>query len=95
MWKKWKKIFTYKKKKIKKGFSMFQHNAICYPAGYQDYFKLMEMNIFFFLFQGMHAESLPYYVQALTMNPKAENAWNYLRISLRYVDAKVNFITCY
>ncbi|GKV54046.1 hypothetical protein SLEP1_g60556, partial [Rubroshorea leprosula] len=31
---------------------------------------------------GMYEESIPYYVRALTMNPKADNAWQYLRISL-------------
>ena len=34
--------------------------------------------------QGIYDESIRYYVQALAMNPKAENAWQYLRISLRY-----------
>jgi len=36
-------------------------------------------------FQGLYEESIRYYVRALAMNPKADNAWNYLRISLRYV----------
>lgn len=35
--------------------------------------------------QGMYKESIPYYVRALAMNPKADNAWQYLRLSLRYV----------
>lgn len=34
--------------------------------------------------QGMHEDSIRYYVRALAMNPKADNAWQYLRISLRY-----------
>ncbi|KAJ8433016.1 hypothetical protein Cgig2_010992 [Carnegiea gigantea] len=33
--------------------------------------------------QGMYDESIRYYVRALAMNPKADNAWQYLRISLR------------
>lgn len=33
----------------------------------------------------MYEESIRYYVRALAMNPKADNAWQYLRISLRYV----------
>lgn len=33
----------------------------------------------------MYKESIPYYVRALAMNPKADNAWQYLRLSLRYV----------
>ncbi|CAK9157801.1 unnamed protein product [Ilex paraguariensis] len=28
-------------------------------------------------------ESISYYVRALAMNPKADSAWQYLRISLR------------
>lgn len=32
----------------------------------------------------MYEESVRYYVRALAMNPKADNAWQYLRISLRY-----------
>jgi len=32
----------------------------------------------------MYEDSIRYYVRALTMNPKADNAWQYLRISLRY-----------
>ncbi|GKV08539.1 hypothetical protein SLEP1_g20154 [Rubroshorea leprosula] len=32
--------------------------------------------------QGMYEESIQYYVRALTMNPKSDNAWRYLRISL-------------
>lgn len=32
----------------------------------------------------MYEESIRYYVRALAMNPKADNAWQYLRISLRY-----------
>lgn len=32
----------------------------------------------------MYDESIRYYVRALAMNPKADNAWQYLRISLRY-----------
>jgi peroxin-5 len=32
----------------------------------------------------MHEDSIRYYVRALAMNPKADNAWQYLRISLRY-----------
>ncbi|XP_057474049.1 peroxisome biogenesis protein 5-like isoform X2 [Actinidia eriantha] len=32
--------------------------------------------------QGMYEESIRYYVRALAMNPKADNAWQYLRISL-------------
>ncbi|GAB2289314.1 hypothetical protein Dimus_023618 [Dionaea muscipula] len=35
--------------------------------------------------QGMYEDSIRYYVRALSMNPKADNAWQYLRISLRYV----------
>ncbi|KAL0824422.1 hypothetical protein Bca101_048099 [Brassica carinata] len=31
--------------------------------------------------QGMYKESIPYYVRALAMNPKADNAWQYLRLS--------------
>ncbi|GKV37140.1 hypothetical protein SLEP1_g45200 [Rubroshorea leprosula] len=31
----------------------------------------------------MYEESIQYYVRALTMNPKSDNAWKYLRISLR------------
>lgn len=42
----------------------------------------------------MHEDSIRYYVRALAMNPKADNAWQYLRISLRYVDGKINFIAC-
>ncbi|KAJ1416999.1 Tetratricopeptide-like helical domain superfamily [Sesbania bispinosa] len=30
----------------------------------------------------MYDDSIRYYVRALAMNPKAENAWQYLRISL-------------
>lgn len=33
--------------------------------------------------QGMYEDSIRYYVRALAMNPKADNAWQYLRISLR------------
>jgi peroxin-5 len=32
--------------------------------------------------QGQYEESIRYYVRALAMNPKADNAWQYLRISL-------------
>ena len=32
--------------------------------------------------QGRYEESVRYYVRALGMNPMAENAWQYLRISL-------------
>ncbi|CDY66435.1 BnaC02g12360D [Brassica napus] len=32
--------------------------------------------------RGMYKESIPYYVRALAMNPKADNAWQYLRLSL-------------
>lgn len=32
----------------------------------------------------MYDDSIRYYVRALTMNPKADNGWQYLRISLRY-----------
>nr|POF03186.1 peroxisome biogenesis protein 5 [Quercus suber] len=32
--------------------------------------------------QGMYEDSIRYYVRALAMNPKADNAWQYLRISL-------------
>ena len=32
----------------------------------------------------MYEDSIRYYVRALAMNPKADNAWQYLRISLRY-----------
>ncbi|KAL0750403.1 hypothetical protein Bca101_032406 [Brassica carinata] len=32
--------------------------------------------------QGLYQESIPYYVRALSMNPKADTAWQYLRISL-------------
>ncbi|CAM8995553.1 unnamed protein product [Rhodiola kirilowii] len=32
--------------------------------------------------QGSYEESIRYYVRALAMNPKADNAWQYLRISL-------------
>ncbi|PPD70683.1 hypothetical protein GOBAR_DD32440 [Gossypium barbadense] len=35
--------------------------------------------------QGMYEESIRYYVRALAMNPKADNAWQYLRISLSCV----------
>jgi len=47
------------------------------------------MKLYFFInlcisLQGMYDESIRYYVRALAMNPKAENAWQYLRISLRY-----------
>ncbi|CAN6994249.1 unnamed protein product [Brassica oleracea var. botrytis] len=31
--------------------------------------------------RGMYKESIPYYVRALAMNPKADNAWQYLRLS--------------
>ncbi|KAL3826063.1 hypothetical protein ACJIZ3_022092 [Penstemon smallii] len=31
----------------------------------------------------MYEDSIRYYVRALAMNPKAYNAWQYLRISLR------------
>ncbi|GBG64625.1 hypothetical protein CBR_g45681 [Chara braunii] len=33
--------------------------------------------------QGLYGESIRYYVRALSMNPKADNAWNYLRIAAR------------
>ena len=32
--------------------------------------------------QGRYEESIRFYVRALAMNPKADNAWQYLRISL-------------
>lgn len=32
--------------------------------------------------QGRYEDSIRFYVRALAMNPKAENAWQYLRISL-------------
>nr|GFB82232.1 peroxisome biogenesis protein 5-like isoform X1 [Tanacetum cinerariifolium] len=35
--------------------------------------------------QGMYEDSIRYYVRALAMNPKADNAWQYLRISLSCV----------
>ncbi|XP_040936330.1 peroxisome biogenesis protein 5 isoform X2 [Gossypium hirsutum] len=35
--------------------------------------------------QGMYEESIRYYVRALAMNPKADNAWQYLRTSLSCV----------
>jgi tetratricopeptide (TPR) repeat protein len=35
--------------------------------------------------QGQYKESIRYYIRALAMNPKADNAWQYLRISLRYM----------
>lgn len=39
----------------------------------------------FMLFvQGLYEDSIRYYVRAVAMNPKADNAWQYLRISLRY-----------
>lgn len=41
-----------------------------------------------FCVQGMYEDSIRYYVRALAMNPKADNAWQYLRISLRYVHEK-------
>jgi hypothetical protein len=34
--------------------------------------------------QGLYEDSIRYYVRAVAMNPKADNAWQYLRISLRY-----------
>ncbi|CAK7323911.1 unnamed protein product [Dovyalis caffra] len=34
------------------------------------------------LASGMYEDSIRYYVRALAMNPKADNAWQYLRISL-------------
>ncbi|KAG0467975.1 hypothetical protein HPP92_017303 [Vanilla planifolia] len=34
--------------------------------------------------QGRYEESVRYYVRALAMNPKADNAWQYLKISLRF-----------
>ena len=37
------------------------------------------------LMQGLYEDSIRYYVRAVAMNPKADNAWQYLRISLRYV----------
>jgi hypothetical protein len=36
------------------------------------------------LTQGLYEDSIRYYVRAVTMNPKADNAWQYLRISLGY-----------
>jgi len=36
------------------------------------------------LMQGLYEDSIRYYVRAVAMNPKADNAWQYLRISLRY-----------
>lgn len=32
--------------------------------------------------QGKYEESVRFYVRALSMNPSAENAWQYLRIAL-------------
>ncbi|KAI4975146.1 hypothetical protein ZWY2020_048753 [Hordeum vulgare] len=32
--------------------------------------------------QGLYEDSIRYYVRAVSMNPKADNAWQYLRISL-------------
>ena len=32
--------------------------------------------------QGKYADSVAYYVRALSLNPQAESAWGYLRISL-------------
>ena len=37
------------------------------------------------LMQGLYEDSIRYYVRVVVMNPKADNAWQYLRISLRYV----------
>jgi peroxin-5 len=37
------------------------------------------------LLQGLYEDSIRYYVRAVAMNPKADNAWQYLRISLKYV----------
>jgi hypothetical protein len=34
--------------------------------------------------KGLYEDSIRYYVRAVAMNPKADNAWQYLRISLRY-----------
>ena len=43
----------------------------------------------------MYEDSIRYYVRALAMNPKADNAWQYLRISLRYFKEKrALFIAC-
>lgn len=39
----------------------------------------------FRVMQGLYEDSIRYYVRAVAMNPKADNAWQYLRISLRYV----------
>lgn len=37
------------------------------------------------IWQGRYEESIRYYVRALGMNPKADNVWDYLKISLRYI----------
>ncbi|KAG5376099.1 hypothetical protein IGI04_040695 [Brassica rapa subsp. trilocularis] len=39
--------------------------------------------------QGLYQESIPYYVRALSMNPKADNAWQYLRISLSCAQGRI------
>lgn len=51
-----------------------------------DAFQSAELRhlLFFLIVQGLYEESIRYYVRALAMNPKADNAWQYLRISLRY-----------
>ncbi|CAM6085424.1 unnamed protein product [Calypogeia fissa] len=38
--------------------------------------------------QGRYQESIRYYVRALVMNPKADNVWDYLRISLSSTAAR-------
>jgi hypothetical protein len=46
------------------------------------------------LMQGLYEDSIRYYVRAVAMNPKADNAWQYLRISLRYDVCTLNLPTC-
>ncbi|KAL2944979.1 Peroxisome biogenesis protein 5 [Bienertia sinuspersici] len=43
---------------------------------------------------GMYEESIRYYVRALSMNPKADNAWQYLRISLSCASRNDMFEAC-
>lgn len=45
----------------------------------------VQFQTYSFAMQGMYEDSIRYYVRALAMNPKADNAWQYLRISLRYI----------
>lgn len=51
-------------------------------ATIKEWLHIMDLTRHLFL-QGRYEESIRYYVRALAMNPKADNAWQYLRISLR------------